>query len=86
MLYFTYFIWLFCFLKINAALSSRSPLLSVPGQLPANLASLFSFLDAKHYIVAVLLANCHCCLYGDQHTTYFDCVTPTLEEYLENLN
>ena len=41
---------------------------------------------AKHYIVAVLLANCHCCLYGDQHTTYFDCVIPTLEEYLDNLN
>ena len=37
---------------------------------------------AKHYIVAVLLANCHCCLYGDQHTAYFDCVAPTLEEYL----
>ncbi len=38
---------------------------------------------AKHYIISALFANCHCCLYGDQHTAHFDCLPPTLEEYLE---
>jgi len=37
---------------------------------------------AKHYIVAVLLANSHTCLYGDRHNEHFDCDPPTLEDYL----
>jgi hypothetical protein len=37
---------------------------------------------AKHYIVAVFLANCHTCLYGDQHNEYFDCDPPSLDDYL----
>ena len=38
---------------------------------------------AKQYTVASFLANCHCCLYGDEHTAHFNCRAPTLEEYLE---
>ena len=37
---------------------------------------------AKHYTVAVLLSNCRCCVIGDQHTEYFNCLPPTLEDYL----
>jgi hypothetical protein len=36
----------------------------------------------KHYTIAVLLANCHCCLYGDRHNEAFDIDPPTLHEYL----
>jgi hypothetical protein len=36
----------------------------------------------KHYIIAVLLANCHCCLYEDRHCKAFDIDPPTLNEYL----
>ena len=38
---------------------------------------------AKHYIVAVLLANCHTCAYGDKHSEYFNCDPPSLEDYLD---
>jgi hypothetical protein len=37
---------------------------------------------SKHYVVAVLLANCHTCVYGDQHNEYFDCDPPSLDDYL----
>lgn len=55
--------------------------------------SQFAFLDFKKnqklllqdlgcmYKVAVLLTNCHTCLYGSQTATYFDTVPPTLNEY-----
>jgi hypothetical protein len=37
----------------------------------------------KHYVVAVLLANCHVCLYGaGTHNEYFDCDPPNLDDYL----
>lgn len=34
------------------------------------------------YKVAVLLTNCHTCLYSSETAQYFDVVPPTLEEYL----
>lgn len=37
-------------------------------------------LDAM-YKVAVLLTNCHTCLYGSQTATYFHIAPPTLNEY-----
>jgi hypothetical protein len=39
---------------------------------------------AKQYIVAALLANCRCCMYGDQHTDVdvFNCLPPTLNDYM----
>ena len=36
----------------------------------------------KHYVAAVLLANCHVCLYGDTHIEYFDINAPSLDDYL----
>lgn len=37
----------------------------------------------KHYVVAVLLANCHVCLYGTgTHNEYFRCDPPDLDDYL----
>jgi hypothetical protein len=39
---------------------------------------------AKHYVIAVLLANCHTCIYGDKHTDSFDCLPPQIEDYLLN--
>jgi len=36
----------------------------------------------KQYVVTVLLANCHNCLYGDTHAEYFKCDPPTLADYL----
>jgi len=37
----------------------------------------------KHYIVAVLLANCHVCMYGTgTHNEYFNIDPPTLNDYL----
>lgn len=57
--------------------------------------SLFAFIDFKKnqkiylqdvgsmYKVAVLLTNCHTCLYGSQTSAYFNTVPPTLNEYLE---
>jgi hypothetical protein len=56
--------------------------------------SLFAFLDfkknlklflspiGKYYPVGVLLANCHTCLNGSLVSSYFECIPPTLEEYL----
>lgn len=37
---------------------------------------------AKYYKVTTILTNCHTCLYGSQVSHYFECETPTLEEYL----
>jgi hypothetical protein len=36
---------------------------------------------AHYYIVATILRNAHCCLYGNQISQYFDCRPPTLEQY-----
>jgi hypothetical protein len=36
----------------------------------------------KHYTIAVFLANCHCCLYGDRHCEAFNCDPPPIDEYL----
>ena len=44
---------------------------------------LFGSPVAKQYTIASFLANCHCCLYGDEHTAHFNCLAPTLEEYLQ---
>ena len=35
----------------------------------------------KIYTAAVFLANCHTCLYGSQHTSFFELVPPSLEDY-----
>ena len=35
----------------------------------------------KNYTVAVFMANCHTCMYGSQHTPFFELTPPTLEEY-----
>jgi len=37
----------------------------------------------KFYIVATLLRNAHMCLYEGLSASYFDCATPTLEEYFQ---
>jgi len=39
---------------------------------------------AKFWPVASILMNCHVCLYGSATAKYFDCETPTLEQYLTN--
>ena len=36
----------------------------------------------KHYTIAVFLANCHCCLYGDRHSKAFNVDAPSINEYL----
>ena len=58
--------------------------------------NLFAFVDFKKnnklhkqpvgifYLNAVLLANCHSCLYGNQTARYFNIPTPDLEDYLFN--
>lgn len=58
--------------------------------------SLFAFIDFKKnqklllqnldtiWKVAVLLTNCHTCLYGSQTADYFNTIPPTLEEYFGN--
>ena len=55
---------------------------------------IFAFLDYKknlkiglqpvhqYYTVGMLLGNCHTCVYGSQTSIYFNCVPPTLAEYL----
>ena len=60
------------------------------------ISQLFAFLDfkknlkvllqpiGKYYLVAVILINCHTCLYGSQTGTYFNLDPPTLETYLSN--
>lgn len=35
-----------------------------------------------YHIVAALLANCHCCLYGGRCVEYFQMFAPPIEEYL----
>jgi hypothetical protein len=57
-------------------------------------ASQFAFVDFKKnqklllqgvetmYKIAVLLTNCHTCLYGSETSQYFDIVPPPLEVYL----
>ena len=35
----------------------------------------------KMYVVAVILTNAHCCLYGNATTLYFDLEPPSLEDY-----
>ncbi|KAK3087535.1 hypothetical protein FSP39_007238 [Pinctada imbricata] len=59
------------------------------------LLSLFAFLDykknqklylqpiGKYYKVAVILTNCHTCLYGSETSTYFGLRPPTVQEYLQ---
>ncbi|KAK3272291.1 hypothetical protein CYMTET_19397 [Cymbomonas tetramitiformis] len=37
---------------------------------------------ANYYKVAAILTNCHVACYGSTSTTYFGCVPPTMEEYL----
>lgn len=37
---------------------------------------------AKYYYVAVLLCNIHTCMNGSVHTKHFNCVPPTVEDYL----
>ena len=39
---------------------------------------------ASIYYLAWLLADCHCCMYGNQVTSYFGVRAPTVEAYLEN--
>ena len=38
----------------------------------------------KMYFVAVLLTNCHTCLYGSQTGMYFNLAPPDLHVYLHN--
>ena len=37
---------------------------------------------SRMYKVAVLLTNCHTCLYGGNNSQYFNINPPQLEEYL----
>lgn len=37
---------------------------------------------AKFYKVAMILTNCHTCIYGSQVGDYFDSEVPSLEDYL----
>lgn len=39
----------------------------------------------QQYIVAALLSNCQNCLHRGNTSTYFGCVPPTLEQYLDSL-
>lgn len=59
-----------------------------------HLANLFPFIDYKRnvkilqqpceliYFAASLLRNCHCTLYGNQTSKYFECQPPTLESFM----
>ena len=40
----------------------------------------------KMYIVCALLYTERACLYGNTTSTYFDCESPTVEEYLASLS
>lgn len=56
--------------------------------------TLFSFLDykknlkillqpvPKYFLVGTLFTNLHSCLYGSETSFFFDCVPPTIDEYL----
>ena len=37
---------------------------------------------AWRYLTAIVLTNCHTCLYGCQTSKYFKCYPPSLDEYL----
>jgi nuclease HARBI1 len=37
---------------------------------------------ATYYTVMANLTNCHTCFYGGQTASYFECIPPTIEEYL----
>ena len=62
----------------------------------AHTVSLFAFLDFRKqqkirlqqvgaaYLVGVLLANCHSCLYGNETSDVFRCAPPELEAYLQS--
>ena len=39
---------------------------------------------AMYYMVAALLTNCKCCLYGNQTSRFIELEPPTLEQYLSN--
>ena len=43
--------------------------------------SLFAYLDL-YYAVAVLLTNCHTCMYGSETSSFFNLQPPALLEYL----
>lgn len=43
---------------------------------------MFSSPIATMYTVMAFITNCHTCLYGGQTASFFECVPPTLEEYL----
>lgn len=59
-----------------------------------NVKKLFAFVDfkknqklhlmpvASYWQIAVLLTNCHSCLYGNETSQYFQVPTPTLNQYL----
>jgi hypothetical protein len=43
----------------------------------------FSYIFAGlHVFTAGLLMNCHCCLYGNQISQYYNCAPPVLDDYL----
>ena len=56
--------------------------------------NLWAFLDFKknlqmhsaplgtYYTVMTNLTNCHTCFYGGQTSSFFECMPPTIEEYL----
>jgi hypothetical protein len=37
---------------------------------------------AAYYLTAVFFTNCHTCYYGSNTSFYFDCLPPSIEEYL----
>jgi hypothetical protein len=39
----------------------------------------------SRFIVAIVLSNCHTCLYGSQASMYFNCESPDLEDYTESM-
>ena len=43
---------------------------------------IFSSPIATMYTVMAFLTNCHTCYYGGQTSTFFDCLSPSIEEYL----
>lgn len=43
---------------------------------------LFAQPVGRYYVVAALLYNCRCCLYGNEISEYFEITPPTLESYL----
>jgi len=36
-----------------------------------------------HYLAGALLWNFRCCFYGNQTATYFDCIAPKIDRYLQ---